>query len=220
MTTATRFDFNLPISTLQAALLCAAKKDTRYYINGIYLDCSAGLVVSTDGHRLFAGKAELPQNAPPIIIPRETVEAAIKSLTKRQREGFHAAITIQEKDGANSINGRPAVSISIYTGAATFTADEIDGRYPEYQRIIPLNCSGEVAVYNPDYLADARDALAIYCNDSRGEWFNMAYNGQSAGVVHRGPECAALVVVMPMRSDAAADFPNLLHVERDIRQAA
>jgi DNA polymerase III sliding clamp (beta) subunit (PCNA family) len=48
--------FTIKTNEVKALLLCAAKKDIRAYLNGIYFESNTrGLTaVSTDGHRLLA----------------------------------------------------------------------------------------------------------------------------------------------------------------------
>lgn len=67
-----------------------AQQDVRYYLNGLLLEVSSGVVrlVATDGHRLAF--QELPINAEvaeprQVIVPRKGVE--LDAATDRQRSG-------------------------------------------------------------------------------------------------------------------------------------
>ena len=195
--------FTIPASTLQAALLSVAKKDVRYYLNGVYLDLPAGLIVSTDGHRCFIGKLpdDAPRSIPPVIVPSETVTAALKGITPKMKRMLDVLVTI---------NGEaPARTVSFTVGASTVAGAEIDGRFPDYARIVPVKCSGEVGTYNPDYLADARDALNWYTGNTL-KACDLWQNGTSGAVAHMGADVAALVVIMPTRAGDPSDMPDLI----------
>ena len=102
-------------SALFAALECSAKKDLRYYLQGINIQITkdaVGMVYGTDGHILFAG--QLPYEGdycPPtlnLIIPTD----AVKRLDKKLE------FTELEYDGQNYL-----------LGGARFVP--VDGRYSD-----------------------------------------------------------------------------------------
>jgi len=206
----------IPAHHLKAALLSAPKQDVRYYLTGIYLDWERGLIVSTDGHRLFAGKLpdDATRDAKGVILSREMIERVLKGLTARTITYTEVQVSIVEESHAC-----PVASLTV--NGATFTEKPIDGTFPDYPRIIPAKASGELAVYNPDYLVDARDALALYATGSaKSLALNLAYNGNGPGVVSRHDCDRAIVVVMPLRTDGAFSglageaFPDILALEQ------
>ena len=103
-------------------------EETRYYLNGIYLHTVDGKLraVATDGHRLARVDLALPQGAdgmPGVIVPRKTVGELLKLL----------------EDGETTV--RVSVSetkIRFEVGAVTLTSKLIDGTFPDYGRVIPL----------------------------------------------------------------------------------
>jgi DNA polymerase III sliding clamp (beta) subunit (PCNA family) len=187
--------YSMPLSTLKASLYCASKKDVRFYLNGAYLDFQKGRIVSTDGHRLFVGQIDCA-DFPSVIVPRETIEDAIKLAGKRSTD---CEIQIETPAGQTPI-------VRIVTLGGTVHATAIDGRFPEYERVIPTNCSGEVAQFNPEILVNARAALNSYMGrelkHDRNQ-FHLRHNGGSAGLM-LGENC--LCVVMPMRSEDTGDM--------------
>jgi len=168
------------------------KKDIRFYLNGAYLDFPKGRIVSTDGRCLFAGKIE-PCDYPAVIVPRETIEAILKTLGKRN-EHLSVELTVETNDGQ-----QPIVKLSAL--GATVAASSIDGRYPEYERIIPRQPSGELAQFNPEILLACRDALNMYSGNKHG--FAVEHNGPSAALM-AGPDC--LAIAMPMRMEVTHDL--------------
>ena len=179
---------NIPARAFAAALKCAAKNDVRYYLNGVYLDFPKGRIVATNGHIMFVGQIETA-TLPPVIVPRELVEGALRSLTKRARETFDIAISI---DGD---------AITLTTAGNSFSGNRIDGRFPEYERVVPLKVSGELAQFDADLVATCADALRMYTQEPSPAW-EIQHNGDSASLM-TGRGC--LCVVMPCRTGGVAD---------------
>jgi hypothetical protein len=178
-------------SALFAALECAAKKDIRYYLQGINIQITkdaVGMVYGTDGHILFAGQlpydgaVDVPLN---LIIPTD----AVKRLDKK------AEFTELEFDGQNYL-----------LGGARFVP--VDGRYPDIGRVIPdiqYNTEQTPGTYNPDLLVRGRAALAMYLSVKPKDTFNFIQRGSDSAVMHAGTnEC--LVVIMPMRAGHEAPY--------------
>ena len=182
----------IPATTLKASLFTMPKKDIRFYLNGAYLDFPKGRIVSTDGHCLFAGKID-SCDYPAVIVPRETIEAILKILGKRN-EHFSVEVTVEAPDGQ-----QPIVKLSAM--GATVAASAIDGSYPEYERVIPRQTSGELAQFNPEILTACRDALNTYSHQKH--WFAVEHNGPS-GALMAGPDC--LAIAMPMRMEPCHDL--------------
>lgn len=108
-------------------------EETRYYLNGIHLysgeeDGRLELrAVATDGHRLARAAMEAPSGAegmPAIIIPRKTVAELQKLL-----DAPDTTVTIEVSD----------VKIRFTVGTVVLTSKLIDGTFPEYKRVIPVN---------------------------------------------------------------------------------
>lgn len=179
-------------SSLFAALECSAKKDLRYYLQGINIQITkdaVGMVYGTDGHILFAG--QLPYDGdycPPtlnLIIPTD----AVKRLDKK------AEFAELEFDGQNYL-----------LGGARFVP--LDGRYPDINRVIPdIDSSTEQSpgTYNPDLLVRGRAALSLYLGVKPKDAFALIQRGSDSAVMHAGTsEC--VVVVMPMRATNEATY--------------
>jgi len=103
-----------------------AQQDVRYYLNGMLLEIDGQLLraVATDGHRLalcetaLAAKAKTSQQ---VIVPRKGVLELQRVLTE---EGI-AELAI----GTNHVRAQ--------IGEVRFTSKLIDGKFPEYGRVIP-----------------------------------------------------------------------------------
>src|SRR6516225_789462 len=105
-----------------------AQQDVRYYLNGLLLetDGKALRAVATDGHRLALCEMELGGKAKTmhqVIVPR-------KGVLELQR--------ILGTEGTNELAvGTNHVRAQI--GDIRFTSKLIDGRFPEYARVIPAS---------------------------------------------------------------------------------
>lgn len=111
---------------------CISAEETRYYLNGIYLharpDGSTLRAVATDGHRLAVADTDTQIGAIPgqtlsAIIPKQLVDL-LKQVT---RPGDNAPLRVTMWERHVHIHG---LDIEV-------SAKLIDGRYPEYSRVIP-----------------------------------------------------------------------------------
>ena len=124
-------EFTLPQKTLKQLLdrtaFAMAHQDVRYYLNGLLLELNDGKIraVATDGHRLalFDIEHALKLDTPiQIIVPRKGVQELIRLLEDSEEE---AAIRISSNH------------IQIRLNSLQFTSKLIDGKFPDYSRVIP-----------------------------------------------------------------------------------
>ena len=102
-----------------------AQQDVRYYLNGMLLESDGKLLrtVATDGHRLAMCEMELvtKPGSHQVIVPR-------KGVLELQR--------LIGSDGSVSVEvGNNHIRVTI--GDIRFTSKLVDGRFPEYGRVIP-----------------------------------------------------------------------------------
>ena len=107
-----------------------AQQDVRYYLNGVLLETKGRFLraVATDGHRLALCEVELDQDFSPeqqVIVPRKGV-LELQRLLVGEGE-----LTIELADN----------HIRIELEGIRFTSKLIDGRFPEYERVIPTDTS-------------------------------------------------------------------------------
>lgn len=186
---------NIPARSFAAALKCAAKCDVRFYLNSVYLDFPKGRIVATDGHKLFAakiGEDQILSDMPAVIVPRELIESALKSLSKRDRDNTDIAITV----GIGEVT-----TVELHARSGMFRAPAVEAKYPDYERIFPHKLSGEIAQYNPELLLACMSAMRLYTG-STTLLPQVQHNGDSAALI-TGADC--LCIVMPFRADTIAD---------------
>jgi DNA polymerase III subunit beta len=129
-----------------------AQQDVRYYLNGMLLETDGKMLrtVATDGHRLALCEMDLPSKATgqQVIVPRKGVLELQRLLGT---EG-DVQITI----GSNHIRAQ--------IGDVRFTSKLIDGRFPEYSRVIPA-APAKAIVADREVLRAALQRTAILANE-------------------------------------------------------
>jgi DNA polymerase-3 subunit beta len=131
-----------------------AQQDVRYYLNGMLLEIDGEILraVATDGHRLALCEATLAakaQTSQQVIVPRKGVLELQRVLTAD--EGV-AELAI----GTNHVRAQ--------IGDVRFTSKLIDGRFPEYSRVIPAAPASAIRG-NRDVLRQALQRTAILSNE-------------------------------------------------------
>jgi DNA polymerase-3 subunit beta len=130
-----------------------AQQDVRYYLNGMLLEIDGSLLraVATDGHRLALCEAALASKAmvsQQVIVPRKGVLELQRVLTA---EG-----TAEIAVGTNHVRAQ--------IGDVRFTSKLIDGRFPEYSRVIPAAAANAIKA-DRDVLRQALQRTAILSNE-------------------------------------------------------
>lgn len=169
------------------------KNDVRYYLNGVLFEVTAAgrFYVATDGHKLVAIR-EARQEGDAIgqwIIPRDVI-LGIKLQKADRNLVEHAEL---EAEGAKAKLD--------YCGTGTVFAF-VDGKFPDWRRVIPTAPTGEIAQYNPDLLVAVRDCAAASVGIGKFSGLHMAHNGTGAGLY----QCASpdfIGIIMPLRLDRA-----------------
>ncbi|MBK6597111.1 MAG: DNA polymerase III subunit beta [Proteobacteria bacterium] len=139
-----------------------AQQDVRYYLNGLLLETDGKLLraVATDGHRLALCEATLESKAKTnqqVILPR-------KGVLELQRI-LGGDGTVELSIGSNHVRAQ--------IGDVRFTSKLIDGRFPEYGRVIPAN-PGRMVEADRDALRQALQRTAILSNEKyRGIRLNL-----------------------------------------------
>jgi DNA polymerase III subunit beta len=130
-----------------------AQQDVRYYLNGMLLEADGKMLrtVATDGHRLAYCENVLEAEAgslQQVIVPRKGV------LELQRLLGGDGNVELAI--GTNHVRAQ--------IGPIRFTSKLIDGRFPEYGRVIPANPSKRISI-DRDLLRAALQRAAILSNE-------------------------------------------------------
>ena len=172
--------FTLPQNVLRAGIMktqfAMAQQDVRYYLNGMLMELKGESLhlVATDGHRLALRRLDAPKENKKdqsVIIPRK----AVQELSRLLGEGEEPAEIVL---GANFIQ--------VNTPEMRFTSKLIDGRFPDYQNVIPSGGS-KAAICEREALRQALTRVSILSNEKyRG--VRLRFSGDSLRIFAHNPE--------------------------------
>jgi DNA polymerase-3 subunit beta len=139
---------------IERTAFAMAQQDVRYYLNGLLFDLRDKTLrcVATDGHRLALCESPLDggaQSKRQIIVPRKGVQELQRLLEGGDRE-------LELEVGRNHIR--------VKRDDVTFTSKLIDGRFPDYEAVIPIGADREVKV-DREVLRAALQRAAILSNE-------------------------------------------------------
>jgi len=152
-----------------------AQQDVRYYLNGLLLETGGGKLraVATDGHRLALSDialAEAEGELTQVIVPRKGVLELQRLLDGDE--------DVQIAFGSNHIR--------VDVGSIRFTSKLIDGRFPDYDRVIPATKSNVVSA-SRDTLRHGLQRAAILSNEKyRG--VRLEFNNGSIRILANNPD--------------------------------
>lgn len=151
-------------SLLEKTQFCMANQDVRYYLNGLLVELSGKEIraVATDGHRMAMSITELNSEVSKdwqAIIPRK----GVIELTRFLEEGGEEVVL---RLGSNHAQ--------FEIGEVVFTSKLIDGRFPDYNKVIPDTQPKKLELERQSF-RDALNRVAILSNEKyRGVRFSLS----------------------------------------------
>ncbi|RJS92565.1 DNA polymerase III subunit beta [Salinisphaera sp. Q1T1-3] len=151
----------LPESMLKQLLdrthFAMAQQDVRYYLNGLLLALRSDRIrcVATDGHRLALSEAALDldiSEATQAIVPRKAVTELVRLLGNSEAE---ITVWLSNKH------------LRLQLPGLSFTTKLIDGRFPDYERVIPDDPQNQMTAPR-DTIRQALSRTAILSNEKFG----------------------------------------------------
>ncbi|OGT32520.1 MAG: DNA polymerase III subunit beta [Gammaproteobacteria bacterium RIFCSPHIGHO2_02_FULL_39_13] len=140
-------------SLLHRTAFAMAQQDVRYYLNGMLMEIADNhlRVVATDGHRLALNQMLIHVQTPrlQVIVPYKAVMELMRLLKDSQK-----LLTVQV--GHHHIR--------IVSDDFIFTSKLVEGRFPDYQRVIP-KMGDKTVLVDRDTLKQALLRTAILCHD-------------------------------------------------------
>lgn len=204
-TTTTTITFGICKSNVKAVYRAMPSNDIRHYLNGMLVQHNGTntRLICTDGHRIHMVQ-EAGNNPAGAMIEFILPAAQVMALVKGKDQGVFLSYDTATK------------KISIQTSTGTTTVDPVDGKFPDYLRVL-APASGtltpELAAINPEYVLDADLSLRDYLGISKKTMSPVA-------ICQRGDNVAVLAYenfmagIMPLRSSAVkpcdAINPDLL----------
>jgi DNA polymerase-3 subunit beta len=140
---------------LERTAFAMANQDVRYYLNGLLMAVRQGriLTVATDGHRLAKVEANFEVDTvaaeAELIVPRKTVMELGRLLG-----AVEDPCQMEFSDRA----------LRVAAGDTVLTSKLIDGRYPDYEKVIPRGAQKR-AVVDKELLRQALTRTSILSNE-------------------------------------------------------
>jgi len=158
--------FSVPQKTLKGLInqvhFAMAVHDIRYYLNGILFvaEGKSLTLVATDGHRLALAQATLDVDIPKqeVILPRKTVLELQRLL----------------KDEDTAIEMRFAGNQAKFSfSGMEFVTKLVEGKFPDYNRVIPKNHKNHVTLGRAPLLASLQRAAILTSEKFKGVRVNI-----------------------------------------------
>jgi len=150
---------NTPQSVLKGVLeathFSMAQQDVRYYLNGLMMEMTAGRLccVATDGHRLAMKdtdqEVQVNEDKRQVIVPRKGIQELMRLLGDTDESvdmvvgGSHITVTFDDM---------------------VFTSKLIDGRFPDYERVLPQG-GKNILLADKELLRQSLIRVAILSNE-------------------------------------------------------
>lgn len=195
------------IKSLSRITSSISKEETRYYLNGINfkrMDGNRFRAASTDGHRLSYIDLELPDAAgdlADIIIPRKVV-GLLRDLGGKSSEGIKlrvGSVAPANQDDSLAPGRVGALKLAAWfdaNGAAvSMVAKLIDGKFPDYSRVIPQNNANPMLFK----VADLRRAIRAVSGFSK--------HVRAVKMEFTGAKCSISAAYVDISLAAAIDVP-------------
>ncbi|HRL30199.1 MAG TPA: DNA polymerase III subunit beta [Ottowia sp.] len=166
--------FKVPQKTLKNLLdqvaFAMAVHDIRYYLNGILFVAEGRQLslVATDGHRLAFSSATLDTDVPnkqEVILPRKTVIELQRLLSDA---------SVPEGQDAPMIEMQFAPNQAKFSfGAMEFVTKLVEGKFPDYNRVIPKNHKNSVTLGRAPLLASLQRTAILTSEKFKGVRLNF-----------------------------------------------
>ncbi len=141
-------------SVIDRTAFAMAQQDVRFYLNGMLFEVSTNCfrVVATDGHRLALCTAEIQcemDQTVQVIAPRKGVMELSKLFADMDSE---VSVTLSENH------------LRVESADLKFSSKLIDGKFPDYQRVLPKN-SDKTVLADKDTIKQCFSRVAILSNE-------------------------------------------------------
>ena len=149
------------LSLLNKTKISISNDDTRHYLNGVYLHGTQSnknnflTGVATDSHRLSSSSIIVKdiENFPSIILPRKTV-----LLLSTLLNDLEDNIRIQTSEN----------KIKLSIGTINLISKVIDGKFPDYQKVVPKDNTHTLVVESGDFINSVERVASVSLDRKEG----------------------------------------------------
>ncbi len=149
------------LKLLNKTRISISNDDTRHYLNGIFLHLTEAhgrnflTGVATDSHRLSSSSLEIENSRDfsPLILPRKTVFQLCSLLTETTNQ-----LTMQTSDN----------KIKFTLGNIKLISKVIDGKFPDYKKVVPTSNDKTLVVSSKDFIASIERVASVSLDRKEG----------------------------------------------------
>ncbi len=149
------------LSLLNKTKISISNDDTRHYLNGVFLHASESnkktfiTGVATDSHRLSSSSVEVNNvnNFSSIIIPRKTVFQMCTLLSETNDK-----LILQTSQN----------KIKFTLGKINLISKVIDGKFPDYQKVVPKENSKTLVVSSEEFINSVERVASVSIDRKEG----------------------------------------------------
>lgn len=195
----------LPSQYLAVLGLFAAKKDIRFYLQGICLEVGPEdiYMAATNGYILGCfhiknRQPEITDRLDDIILPND--------LLKRIRADGPVEVSIGAPLQENAGDFCYARPITLSSTDTSVRGKTVDGRFPDWRRSIPAQVTHELAQFNIAHLGVLAKAWGILHGRGSHPYVGIGHNGQESALISLG-HADFTGAIMPIRSERV-EVPN------------
>jgi DNA polymerase-3 subunit beta len=167
------------LQLIDRTLFCVSNDENRHNLGGIFCEVFEGRtlrMVSTDGHRLALGEAELPQE---VHLPAGGVLVPKKGFLEMRRVLSDMA-DAEVQWSFSSHNAR------LTAGPVTLFMRLIEGQFPNYRQVIPQDATKKATIPSQAF-ADALKRVSLL-SQGRAHGVRMQFTAQELTLVAEDPE--------------------------------
>jgi len=187
--------FTIDQNSLNALLVLAAKKDIRYYLNGLHIEFAPEFtrVIACDGHKLGIYQKAVDSfniGCGSITIPREVIE------------------NLPKNAGLLEFTQIDANLWQLTAGSVSLKFAPCDSKYPDFRRVVDQanKTSGEAAGFNLDYLNQFEKCCNLFAGRKikTGTQVRIHHNGQNGALITLNGLPNFAGVLMPLRDSVGS----------------
>ncbi|MDB3858195.1 DNA polymerase III subunit beta [Pelagibacteraceae bacterium] len=158
------------LKLLNKTKIAISNDDTRHYLNGIFLHLTEAhgkmflTGVATDSHRLSSSSLEIEnsENFLPLILPRKTVYQLCSLLAESNEK-----LSMQTSEN----------KIKFSLGNIKLISKVIDGKFPDYKKVVPANNDKSLTVLSKDFINSIERVTSVSLD--RKEGVKLAINKEN-----------------------------------------
>jgi len=163
------FNASKVLSLLNKTKIAISNDDTRHYLNGIYLHLTESqdrtylTGVATDSHRLSSSSIEIDKGKTfhSIILPKKTVFQLCNLLIDTNEK-----VLIQTSEN----------KIQFKIGKIKLTSKVIDGKFPDYKKVVPTGNDKSLTVLSSDFVQAIERVITVSLDRKEGVKLNLGKN--------------------------------------------